>query len=246
MPDDQGIEIVVNDHNRPFQFDDSDLRLVSADDVVFNIHTWKLKAASSVFQAMFEAGNGNSTVKLTDETLENGRILSMFLKILYGIHLEDPSDRSDLMMNHEILLQFVVKYDASAAKEHLTTCFRLWASNAKLGSDRYFLLGSQLNQYEIATASLKRAIAVQSTWTGPPDGMGSRQALLLHGIKNERTLNIASWPFYDFRKLSHEYMFGFMRAREIVMEPNKSKVDYKLVAAEFEKIMKDLTLEDAN
>ncbi|WVQ63347.1 uncharacterized protein L199_001499 [Kwoniella botswanensis] len=246
MPDEEEKPIIVNEYNRSFHLDDSDPRLVSADGVVYKIHTWKSKAASSVFQVMFESGNNGDTLELTDKTLEDGRILCMFLQILYGIKLAEPSSGWDLKRNHEVLLRLIDKYDAPAAKQHLTTCFRLWAASEKFGSDRYLLIASQLNQYELATTSLKHAMARPHTWTGPSEGVESRQALLFHGLKGENTTNIAGWPFDDFRQLSHEYIFGFMRAKEIVMEPNKPEVDYKLVAAEFEKIMKDLTLEQAN
>ncbi|OCF54695.1 hypothetical protein L486_07829 [Kwoniella mangroviensis CBS 10435] len=246
MLDEEEKPIIVNEYNRSFQFDDSDLRLVSADGVVFKIHTWKLKAASSVFQVMFESGNNGDTLELTDKTLEIGRILCMFLQILYGIKLAEPSSGWDLKRNHEELLRLIDKYDAPAAKQHLTTCFRLWAASEKFESDGYFLLASQLDEYEIATTSLKHAMACRRTWTGPSEGMESRQALLSQGLKGENTTDGAGWPLNDFRRLSHEYIFGFMRAKEIVMQPNKPRVDYKLLAAKFEKIMTDLTLEEAN
>ncbi|WVW80806.1 hypothetical protein I302_102795 [Kwoniella bestiolae CBS 10118] len=134
---------VINTLNKPFQFHDSDINLISADGVVFKIHKNKLQSSSSVFQVMFEAGKHDDNLELTDTTLESSNIVSLFLQMIYGHKSDPPIDWLQLKSGYKVLVEFIDKYDASAAREHLCTCLTLWAMTSKFSTDRYLLIGSR-------------------------------------------------------------------------------------------------------
>ncbi|WVQ95656.1 hypothetical protein IAU59_002754 [Kwoniella sp. CBS 9459] len=76
----------IDDTNRPYQFEDSDITLVSSDGLHFKIHSYHLMAASPVFRDMLTVGKGSSeqTVQLTDTKFETSSIVALFLQACYG------------------------------------------------------------------------------------------------------------------------------------------------------------------
>ncbi|WVQ63356.1 uncharacterized protein L199_001508 [Kwoniella botswanensis] len=237
-------QLVINKYNKLFLFDDSDRNLISSDGVKFKIHKCKLQSFSPVFQGMFEAGDqydrrtGKSRLQLTDDTLENGKIISVFLRIIYGIKLDPPSDWLELHNKYEPLVKLIDKYDIITAREHLCICFTLWATTSEFSTHRYLLLGSQLNRHELVIAALKNN--TDSTWQASTDNLIRREALVEYHIKRENTLNLASWSLKHFRSMSTDDIFLWLRARENVLGSAKPKMDYQAISTEFEKLRNDL------
>ncbi|WWC98518.1 hypothetical protein V866_005410 [Kwoniella sp. B9012] len=238
-------QLVINEYNKLFQFNDSDLNLISSDGVKFKIHKCKLQSFSPVFQGMFEAGDQNnsstdkSRLRLTDDTLENGKIISVFLRIIYGIKLDPPSDWLELHNKYEPLAKLADKYDVAFAREHLGTCFTLWAMTSKFSTDRYLLIGSQWDRHELVTAALKND--TNSKWQSSTDNINKGKALVEYPIKGENTLDLASWSLNTFRLLSKDHIFLWLRARENVLGSTKPKFDCKAISTEFEKLLNDLS-----
>nr|XP_019000342.1 uncharacterized protein I203_07124 [Kwoniella mangroviensis CBS 8507]OCF63803.1 hypothetical protein I203_07124 [Kwoniella mangroviensis CBS 8507] len=240
-------QLVINEYNKLFQFNDSDLTLISSDGVQFKIHKYLglFPIVSPVFQGMFEAGDQDNTstgkgrIQLTDDTLENGKIISVLLRIIYGIKLDPPSDWLELHNKYEPLVKLVDKYDIIIAREHLCTCFTLWAMTSEYLTHRYLLLGSQLNRHELVIAALKNNTA--STWQASTDNLRRREALVKYHIKGENTLNLASWSLKHIRSMSTDHIFLWLRARENVLGSAKPRIDYKAIGTEFEKLLNDLS-----
>ncbi|WWD07297.1 hypothetical protein V865_005395 [Kwoniella europaea PYCC6329] len=238
-------QLVINEYNKLFQFNDSDLNLISSDGVHFKIHKCNLQSFSPVFQGMFEAGDqddrrkGKGRLQLTDDTLENGKIISVFLRIIYGIKLDPPSDWLELHKKYEPLAKLFDKYDVIIAREHLCICFTLWAMTSKFSTDRYLLLGSQWDRHELVIAALKNDTT--QTWQTSTNNLSKRKALVEYHIKGENTLNLASWSLKDFRSVSTDDIFLWLRAKENVLGSAKAKIDYKAISTEFEKLLNDLS-----
>ncbi|OCF33664.1 hypothetical protein I316_04738 [Kwoniella heveanensis BCC8398] len=126
------LEPVINKSNRSYQFGDSNVTLISSDNIRFKVHTFHLMAASAVFRNMLSIGkNGHQgpEVRLTDKAIESSWVISLFLRTCYGHSLPHYADVEDGYLG---LIAFIDKYDCKVARESLITSVNSW-----MGLDKF-------------------------------------------------------------------------------------------------------------
>ncbi|WVF68199.1 hypothetical protein IAT40_002964 [Kwoniella sp. CBS 6097] len=157
---------VINEYNSPFQFRDSDITLISSDDLHFKVHTFHLMAASpppynnSVFRDMISVGK-NSTdqdeVGLSDIDIEKGKILFLYLSLVYGFALGMPKNSLGRFLR---LIKFLHKYECTTAKRTLSLLINSWMDPAQtkeqLSPKIGLLLACDLDDMDSASIAMKR------------------------------------------------------------------------------------------
>ncbi|WVQ81192.1 hypothetical protein IAT38_003314 [Cryptococcus sp. DSM 104549] len=140
-----------------YNFQDGDIELVSSCSVHFRVHSYQLRAASSVFRSMFDIGDDSSShhsaspqeIVLTDEEFETAPVVNAFLDILYKgePQLQKEDDIARKVINYTLLKQlvrFVEKYDAILPRFVLKGGVGGWLLSEMIGSDHAFVLSSIL------------------------------------------------------------------------------------------------------
>ncbi|OCF33659.1 hypothetical protein I316_04733 [Kwoniella heveanensis BCC8398] len=221
----------INDINRPFQFDDSDITLISSDNLHFKIHSYHLMAASPVFRDMIAIGKGGTetqTVELADTTFETGSIVSLFLDICYGTPL--PHYKVSLT-RYLALVKFLNKYDCELAKGVVKGAIHAYMNNCVDGSKDLqpgscFDIAVAMDDIGLMKTSIRRA----GTWhfapytTSEPDNsVAKKRYRAAHCIPNRGVLDLTASTFDDWERIPNDVKFALLRATY----GDKSQFDYK-------------------
>ncbi|OCF43262.1 hypothetical protein I317_02830 [Kwoniella heveanensis CBS 569] len=211
------LEPVINKSNRSYQFGDSDVTLISSDNIRFKVHTFHLMAASAVFRDMLSIGkNGHQgpEVRLTDKAIESSWVISLFLRTCYGHSLPHYTDVKDGYLG---LIAFIDKYDCKVARESLITLVNSWMGldSQRLYPNLVMSIASQLDDNRLA----KRAISLGGHWewskvtTEEPTESVARQRLrVVRQIPLYGAFDLTAWAFEDFKKIPEDYKFALLRA----------------------------------
>ncbi|WVQ95655.1 hypothetical protein IAU59_002753 [Kwoniella sp. CBS 9459] len=191
-------KFLLNQYNKPYQYEDSDITLISSDNLHFKVHSYHLMVASPVFRDMIRAGNNSENkreVTFTDPRGEMGQVIASFLDLCYGKPLVPLPSRKDSRYSATIkhlsdLLSFLTKYECEVP----ITAFKLylgsWAGTHEEKSDDFFRFAAQLDDVELAVACLKNAEILNLLVPTDPDFKG----------------------YADFNRMPDGYKFALLRA----------------------------------
>ncbi|WVQ81191.1 hypothetical protein IAT38_003313 [Cryptococcus sp. DSM 104549] len=153
-----------------YNFPDGDIELVSSCGVRFRVHSYKLRAASSVFNTMMDIGKGKSDgsppvqeVVLTDTKIETAAVITLFLNFVYGkppkLATAENVPKHWRQVNKimiEPLVSFVGKYDATLISMVLSFAMISWLERDLFHPLEAFALGCTLPDINICKASIRR------------------------------------------------------------------------------------------
>ncbi|WVF68193.1 hypothetical protein IAT40_002958 [Kwoniella sp. CBS 6097] len=233
--------------NKPYQSEHADITLISSDGLPFKVHSYHLKSASSVFRAMLEIADSDSSspeVTLTDEAIEHSIVLRIFLDIVHGISLRKP-EHCWKEREYECVVAFLKKYEATSALEVVRLSLISWASHGDFMHLEIFILGTMLSDVELCKAAITspgKQKWDETDYEGDPGDP-------ITGNRNVMDLSAA--PLEYLKKIPDDYKWALMRASSIATTrycvwAKADKIDPKLfaddkvaVARKFEQLMKD-------
>ncbi|WRT70720.1 uncharacterized protein IL334_007718 [Kwoniella shivajii] len=241
---------LMNDHNKRFQLDDSNITLISSDGFHFKVHRHQIESAGTVFKAMLELDNTvevSNHVPFLDEKIEDSFTVSLFLDIIYGNELREPKSTVDFSI-YENLLHFMIKYDCTPALQYFRHALFHWVLSPKNKIDPMdmFTIGSATNDVELCVAAIRGTGNWQWS-TGNEIGQklvdGTRKPFNFdRGITGASVMELSAWSLTQFCKIPNTYKFALLRAYRY---PSNSDYtgsirDCAKVAEEFEAIMQQI------
>ncbi|WVF68196.1 hypothetical protein IAT40_002961 [Kwoniella sp. CBS 6097] len=212
-------ESVIKDTNRPYQFSDSDITLISSDDLHFKIHSYHLMAASAVFRDMIALGKNSEAsaeVRLTDSEIETSTVVVLFLDICYGTPLPHYKDKQATYIK---LVKFLDKYDCRSAritlKHSLHTLLDLSEPNSQRCPQTCFVVACVMDDIDLAKAALRKA----DTWrffkyssTEPSNHTEAERFRAYRPLPERSSLDLVAFRFDEFKQIPDDIKFALLRA----------------------------------
>ncbi|WWC65221.1 uncharacterized protein I303_107835 [Kwoniella dejecticola CBS 10117] len=221
-----------------------DLTLVCADEKSFQVHTYMLTAASSVFRDMISTCLATSTdqhvkLQLSDEHIEKSDVMRLFLDIIYGKSLRGPILREDFS-DYDKLTQLILKYDAPYALQHMKTSLRLWFMQDSYRADDYFIFACTIDDIDLA-----KTVICSGPFQGFSTQLSAPNIRCISANKllvSRHIMDLGSWEYSRFRRVPDDYKFAYFRAeREASQSENGTSVsDYRDMARRFASIMAEI------
>ncbi|WVF68198.1 hypothetical protein IAT40_002963 [Kwoniella sp. CBS 6097] len=239
---DQESNPIIDDTNKDYQFQDSDITLVSSDDYHFKVHTYQLMAASPVFRDMISTGSSSSDKKeviFADDQVEDGHTINLFLDICYGRPLILPQNTTILYKLYGDLITFLHKYECRSCTEHLRMCFYAWVPQEDGDhGDHIFRLASRMGDINLAATAIRYGGSTR--WAQPEQKELKRKGYTpeISRIQKASIFDLSGMSYDEFACIPDEYKFGLFRACRQgcnMIEPGEA--DWEEVSEEFKKIM---------
>ncbi|WVQ81193.1 hypothetical protein IAT38_003315 [Cryptococcus sp. DSM 104549] len=202
-----------------YSFADADIRLVSSEGSVFQVHSYQLRAASPVFRAMLDTcrqpGAEPQEIHLTDEKLEYDRVLASFLDLPFlspcGLHRStSPSLRDDPFRHLFALLD---KYQAAAALQAFEYVLLHYTSNNEFCPYRMFRLGCKLRLPKLCTAAIAKGRGYKWLANRTTPDRRRRDDV---GVPNQSVFDLSAAPMGLLRVMPDDYKFALLRANRAV------------------------------
>ncbi|OCF33662.1 hypothetical protein I316_04736 [Kwoniella heveanensis BCC8398] len=208
--------LVIDGTNRAYQFEDSDVTLISGDDVHFD-SIRILMAASCVFRDLFLVGSKDDKtheVRLIDPEIEHREVISLFLVICYGGPVPHYHDRH---LAFKRSTRFLDKWDCKQAKESLRTALYAWTTPdlGRLQPSFVFAMAT----FNDEPASAKRAISSTGKWYFPsikeaaPDHCEAKgKFTATYHLPDRCAIDLSACTFEQFKEIADGYKFALLRA----------------------------------
>ncbi|WVQ63377.1 uncharacterized protein L199_001530 [Kwoniella botswanensis] len=173
-----------------YQFDDSDLTIITSDGVKLDIHRDILNHTSSTFKdvlAFPQVQSKSATeLELTDTEIETSRTVKLFLAFLYSpIDIKSPAPEN--VREFIDLIRFCLKYDASDVLDNLRTYLYLWNSVGSVSFADVFLAASYMDDLPLMVAA----------FSNPNNIWGGGRVRTDHTTRNTSLGMIEGAPMFD-------------------------------------------------
>ncbi|WWC98488.1 hypothetical protein V866_005379 [Kwoniella sp. B9012] len=181
-----------------YQFDDSDLTIITSDGVKLGIHRDILNYTSSTFKDVLAVpqvqSKGATELELTDTEMETSRTVKLFLAFLYNpVDIKSPA--SEDLREFIDLIRFCLKYDASDVLDNLQTYLYLWNSIGSVSFADVFLAASYMDDLHLMVAA----------FSNPNDIWGGGIVRTDHTARNTSLGMIEGAPMLDPSAASFEW-----------------------------------------
>ncbi|WVR08622.1 hypothetical protein IAU60_005677 [Kwoniella sp. DSM 27419] len=227
----------INKYNQPYQSTDTDVTLVSADGLHFDVHSYQLMAASSAFRNLISLDDGEvfPFVEFDDDEIEHGPTIAMFLGICHGLA---PSIVKPAHYNRvRKLIRFLYKYDCQNALSQVRMGVRTWLPGQNPHAKQVFHLAMKLDDADLAADALR--------YMKEACYMDSSEARAEHAqhphisrIPGASVVDLSAMDRKSFTGIPEDYKFALLRAaRENHDLQNPAGMDWKRYAKDFEAVM---------
>ncbi|WVQ82177.1 hypothetical protein IAT38_004305 [Cryptococcus sp. DSM 104549] len=232
-----------------YNFPDGDIELVSSCSVHFRVHSYKLRAASSVFNAMIDIGGKSESdgdgapkvqeVVLTDAQLETAAVLTAFLNVIYGkppkMEEDDGVSKKWRQANMKLirpLVSFAGKYDATPVSLTLAFATLSWLQKDLFDPMSAFVLGCALQDVYICKTAIKRGGA----WAYKPDAKTGKANTTEFddGVTGGSVFDLSAVPLAIFEAIPDVYKMALLRAAR-KYPVSVGETDWDGLADEFER-----------
>ncbi|KAK4689199.1 hypothetical protein P7C73_g893, partial [Tremellales sp. Uapishka_1] len=225
-------------YNRSCQDGDADFLLISSDNEVFKVHTYVLKAASSVLKDTLTIVTAPQPtdatlpeVRLTDTLIESRQIVKLFLDILYDRPFLDPATAKQGRTLPSVL-SLLKKYDCSKDLRMMGLRLRALMDVRKSGIDpmRVFAAAAQVDDVETCICAIRK----QGSNVWKADVKEGREMEM--GLKGGAVFDLTAAPLFYFEIVPARYLAALARAsRE--KNTGSRKADWEKVADEFGRLL---------
>ncbi|KAK4689200.1 hypothetical protein P7C73_g891, partial [Tremellales sp. Uapishka_1] len=219
--------------NRHYQSADADYVIISSDNEAFNVHTYVLKTASTVFRNPMSLGIDRRPVKslpemrLEDPTLETGKVVKCFLDIIYGLPIPPPTELPVENLVAPMLL--LRKYDCAKDLRLVGLVIRSYATERNdVSPDIIYSVGARVDDVEICTCAIRHC----GDWKWR-EGDGKLASCLEGGS----VLDPTSWSLDKFQNIPLKYAVGLLKATRDQESLDPRDIEWDEVADEFERVM---------
>ncbi|KAK4689204.1 hypothetical protein P7C73_g892, partial [Tremellales sp. Uapishka_1] len=225
----------IRSYDKTYQSDDADLLLISSDDVVFKVHSYMLKAASSAFRDTLAIGTTSKStdgtlpeMQLSDTSIEKATVVKSFLDIVYG---GTPST-ADLKVIETIgpISQLLKKYDC--VRDLRTIGLLLRASvGTDISPDTAFSVAAVVDDVETCVCAIRKS----GSWRwnkGDDEGNDFRL-----GVKGALWLDLTAAPLRIFDEIPSRYLVALGRASRKSKSLVPGAAEWDKVACEFGRLL---------
>ncbi|KAK8850574.1 hypothetical protein IAR55_004493 [Kwoniella newhampshirensis] len=237
------VEEIISDVNRPYQSEDADVILVSSDGLKFKVHSYHLKAASTVFSSMLDIGipDQSNLLEFTDNEIEHSRIVVLFLNLVYGKELHFKKETRHY--NHEQcyrLVSFLLKYDATTPLRMLRYATHLWLAREALSPFCAFRIGAKMDDVDLCAQALR--CCAGWNWSRndniTEEEKRKRSFDLNNTVWNGPCLDPSSWRIATFKEIPDKYLTALLRACRESMKLVRSQNDWIKIGDKFAELMR--------
>ncbi|WVF68197.1 hypothetical protein IAT40_002962 [Kwoniella sp. CBS 6097] len=242
-------EITINEVNEGYQFEDSDITLISSDNLHFKVHSYHLLAASPIFRDMIKLGTEaekTRQVPFTDDKIETGEIIRLFLDMCYGKDTENLT--SDTLPPFSSLVLFLAKYDCLLWIRAVREVIMRGLINSTTSPDCAFDLAVLMEDSDLAASAIRLAGAwthVVGTKKDTDQPKKKRRPKVLRSVHGGGVSLLTAVHYDFFTRIPDDYKFALLRAsREAGMTLDQKKAPWPSVAKKFKEVMEAIHAED--
>ncbi|WVN87389.1 uncharacterized protein L203_102568 [Cryptococcus depauperatus CBS 7841] len=196
----------INNLNRRYQDEDADIILVASDGLRFRVHSYQLRAHSSVFRSMLELCDSSHEIILTDDDIEASDIVCLYLDLSMGHEPDlEATGMVQLGIRCRRLGDFLAKYDAASAKQTFIYALYRWVELEIVSSERVFVVAARMDNRDLCIAALKKGLSWE--WKNVASSDEETQA----GYAGHSIFDLSAAPLWMIKLTPPTYTLALMR-----------------------------------